>query len=141
VNTPPVIMQPDLERWVIAQLAPLGGGVSAFGYSAVQVGAPGWIWQHSIQVDARAGRKAAARDLAELARQIMISLPSVPWPDGCVASVLCIDGPAWLSDEDGGPRYYARWEIRVHPPRGAWQAAPISPGRGTSAPASTIRKG
>jgi hypothetical protein len=116
----PVIAQPDLEAWVWAQISGLGG-MTSFSYAAV-LPWPGWIMAHFIQVDARAKRKGTARDLAERARQIIYGLADLDWPDGTVCYVQAVEGPAWLPDDDGAPRYMARYEIRVHPrraPRGA----------------------
>lgn len=117
----PVIVQPDLEQWVWAHLRDLPGEVTSFAYAARQLDPIGWLYAWFIQVDARhSKRKAAARDLAERARQILLSLGSAPWPDGCVAYVQPIEGPFWFPDlEDGMPRYCARYEIRVHPRRRA----------------------
>jgi hypothetical protein len=114
----PVIVQPDAEAWVIASLEHLSG-VTAFAYAAAQLDRAGWLMAHFVQVDARAGRKKAARDLAEQARQVVVSLAGLPWPEGCVSYVQPVEGPAWLADDDGSPRYLARYEIRVHPHRSA----------------------
>jgi hypothetical protein len=119
---PPVIAQPDLERFVVEQLEQLPG-VTSFAYSAQQLDGVGWIYAHYVQVDARAGRKSSARDLAEQARQVIIGLPAVPWADGVVCYAAAEEGPMWLPDSDGGPRYCARYEIRVHPSRDNWQPA------------------
>jgi hypothetical protein len=111
----PVVVQPDLEAWVWANISDLSGLLS-FEYSSAQQW-PGWIYAHFIQIDARAKRKTAARDLAETVRQRICALPDVPWPDGVVCYVQPVEGPFWLPDIDGGPRYCARYEIRSHPPR------------------------
>jgi hypothetical protein len=123
----PIPAQPDLEAWVWAQLKGLAG-VNSWSYQATQDW-PGWIYRHFVQVDCRAKRKQAAHDLAEQARQIMMGLPDVPWAQGGVVYVQPVEGPFWLPDPDGLPRYVARYEIRVHPPRpaaGALQAAPAA---------------
>jgi hypothetical protein len=115
-TSPGVIAQPDLEAHVYAQLAGLRG-VTSFCYAAIH-GWPPWLVTYSIQADARAVSKEAARDLAERVRLILAALPEVPWPDGVVSYVQPVEGPFWLPDpEDGGPRYVARYEIRVHPAR------------------------
>lgn len=111
----PVIAQPDLEAHVWAQIGTLAG-VTSFAYAAEQM-FPGWVYVHHVQVDARAKRKSAARDLAEHVRQLVVALPDVPWPDGTVATVDVTEGPFYLPDDDGLPRYCARYEIRVHPSR------------------------
>jgi hypothetical protein len=113
--TVPVIVQPDLEAWVWAQISDLPG-VTSFAYAAVQMW-PGWVYAHSVQVDARAKRKTAARDTAETARQRIVALPGIDWPEGTVCYVQPVEGPFWQPDPDGLPRYTARYEIRVHPRR------------------------
>lgn len=138
MTTPaPVIAQPDLEAWVWAQIGGLAG-VTSFVYAAEQR-YPGWLYVHHLQADARARRKQAARELAEQVRQIICGLPDVPWPDGVVATVDVPEGPFWLPDPDGLPRYCTRFEIRVHPSRasGILQAAPAAhPPRRSRAAAS-----
>lgn len=133
----PVIVQPDLEAWVWENIRDLPG-VTSFAYAAAQMW-PGWVYAHSVQVDARSSRKQACRDVAETVRQRICALPDVPWPDGTISYVQPVEGPAWLPDDDGGPRYMARYEIRVHPRRdgGAVLAAPVAnPTRRTSAASS-----
>jgi len=126
MTTPDMIAQPDLEAWVWSHIGGLAG-VTSFAYAAEQLGAPGWLYAHHIQVDARAARKQAARDLAEQVRRAMLALAVTPWPDGVVCYAQATEGPFWLPDPDGHPRYTARYEIRVHPPRtGAIQAAPAA---------------
>jgi hypothetical protein len=122
----PVIVQPDLEAWVWANVSDLPG-VNSFGYAATQMW-PGWVYAHFIQLDARSKRKEAARATAEVLRQRMCALPDVPWDAGVVCYVQPVEGPFWLPDDDGLPRYTARYEIRVHPLRdsGAVQASPLA---------------
>ena len=122
----PVIAQPDLEAWVWANLSDLPG-VTSFCYSAAQADMPGWIWEYSLQVDARASRKSSARQLAETARQRIIGLPAVTWAAGVVCYVEATEGPFWMPDLDGGPRYCTRWDFRVHPSRNTWQPATGTP--------------
>jgi hypothetical protein len=136
--TAPVIVQPDLEAWVWANIGGLPG-VTSFAYAATQLW-PGWVYAHSIQADARSARKQAARDTAEQVRQILCGLPDVAWSEGTVCYVQPVEGPFWLPDDDGGPRYVARYEIRVHPLRdsGAILAAPVAarpPRRKAASPA------
>ena len=140
MTTPPVIVQPDLEAWVWSQIKGLSPGITSFAYAASQV-FPGWIYVHFIQVDARAKRKQAARDLAEQARQVIYALADTPWPGGAVSYVQPVEGPMWLPDDDGLPRYVTRYEFRVHPhpaAAGILQAGPpASPHRRKAA--STAR--
>jgi hypothetical protein len=116
----PIIVWPDTEAHVIAQLAALPG-ITVWTYAATQHD-PDWIAATFVQVDARAGRKKAARDLAEQARQVMAGLPGAPWPEGAVCYCAPVEGPFYLPDDDGSPRYVARYEVRAHPHRSA--AAP-----------------
>jgi hypothetical protein len=120
----PVIVQPDLEAWVWANIKALTrlGDLTSFAYSATQLGGPGWLYAHFVQIDARHKRKEAARALAETVRQTVIGLPDVPWSEGTVSYVQAVEGPFWLPDDDGTPRYTARYEIRVHPRRSAAEA-------------------
>ena len=121
----PVIVQPDLEAWVWESISDLSG-VTSFAYAATQMW-PGWVYSHSVQIDARAKRKAAASDLAETVRQRLMALPDVDWPQGVICYLQPVEGPFWLPDDDGLPRYCARYEIRVHPRRasgGIQQAGP-----------------
>jgi hypothetical protein len=138
--TYPVTAQPDLEKFVLECLAPLPG-VTGFAYSSSQLDLIGWLWSYMIQVDARTGRKSAARDLAEQARQVMAGLTAVPWDDGTVNYVRAETGAFWNPDPDGGPRYTARYEVRVHPSRDAWRPAQPQPRRATALPAVSSRKG
>jgi hypothetical protein len=121
----PVIVQPDLEAHVYDALKELPG-VDSFAYAATPSW-PGWIMAHFVQVDARAKRKAAARDLAEQARQVIAALPDRPWAEGDVCYVQGVEGPFWLPDDDGSPRYVARYEVRVHPRRSPPAGSPAAP--------------
>jgi hypothetical protein len=112
----PVIVQPDLEAWVIASTRDLPG-LTVFSYAATQLDPAGWLFAHFLQIDVRRDRKPAARDIAERARQRMVALPGLGWPDGVVCYCQPIEGPFYLPDDDGQPRYVARYEVRVHPVR------------------------
>lgn len=113
----PVFPQPDLEAHLWDQIRHLPG-VTSFCYAA----SPdhlGWVVASNVQIDARAKTKEAASDLAEQARQSVMRLPDAPWAEGVVCYVQGVEGPFWLPDPDGGPRYCARYEIRAHPARTA----------------------
>lgn len=113
----PVIVQPDLEAWVWANLKDQRG-VTSFAFTALQPDHTGWSWVYGIQVDARAARKKAARDLAETCRQRVLALAELAWSEGQITYVSVTEGPSWLPDDpDGAPRYTTRFEIRVHPRR------------------------
>lgn len=119
----PVIEVPDVEAWVWSNLRELDG-VTCFAYTALQLDRLGWITAAFIQVDARSRRRAVARDRAERARQIVVSLADRPWPDGTVCYVQPVEAVFWLPDDDGLPCYRARYEIRAHPIR---QSGGITP--------------
>jgi len=117
VTTPALVAQPDAEAHAWAQLASIPG-VTSFCYAAVSPW-PNWLVTYSIQVDARAATKQAARDRADQARLKMLGLPAVPWPEGVCCAVNQVEGPFWLPDNDAGPRYCARYEVLCHPPQAA----------------------
>lgn len=111
---PPVIAQPDLEAFVWQQVRVIPGTTS-FTYAVVHNDHLPWVVAYSIQVDSRATTKEAAKDRSELVRQIMWGLPQVPWAEGVVCYMQAIEGPFWMPDPDGGPRYCARYDVRCHP--------------------------
>jgi hypothetical protein len=115
----PVVEQPDVEALVWSQIEPLKG-VTSFAYAATSLDRIGWLYAVFVQVDARHADKKRARDLAERVRQIITGLGGADWADGVVSYVQAVEGPFYLPDDDNGaPRYVARYEIRVHPPRRA----------------------
>lgn len=133
MTAPPLVRQPDVEAWVWANLRHLPG-VTSFCFSQVRQ-VPGWIVAASIQVDARAPRRTPAAVRAEDARLAMMALPGADWPEGTVSHVAVTEGPFFEPDDDGRPRYLARYEVRVHPRRDAIPAAGI--GGDTGRPAAT----
>lgn len=118
--TNPVIRQPDIEAWVWANIRHLPGTTS-FCFAQTRRW-PGWVVAAHVQVDSRAPRKQAARDAAEEARIVIEGLTGADWPDGVVSHVIVAEGPQWEPDEDGSPRYFARYELRAHPRRGVIRA-------------------
>lgn len=122
--------RPDVEAWLWLNIRHLPG-LTSFAYAAEQLD-PAWIWAVSVQVDARAKTKHAAHQLAEDARLIVAALPFTPWEDGTVSAAKPVEGPFWLPDDDGAPRYCARYELRVHPRRDAASLAlSMAAARGT----------
>lgn len=114
-----VIEQPDIEAWVWEHLRDRHG-ITSFMFAANadqpwQTETGPWVYVYSLQVDCRATRKRVARDLAETARQTMIGLLQTPWSEGVITNVAVTEGPFWLPDDDGAPRYVTRWEITCHP--------------------------
>jgi hypothetical protein len=112
----PEIIAPDAEAWAWANLREVPG-VTSFAYTATQLDRAGWLTSTFLQVDARARRRTAARESAEQARRRVLGLVALDWPEGVVCLVEVIEAPFWLPDDDGQPRYVARYEIRVHPRR------------------------
>lgn len=114
-----IIVQPDVEAWVWENLR-TRRGITSFAFTAIpqhpwQTEAGPWVYVTSMQVDCRAQRKSAARDLAETARQIIVGLLTTPWPEGVITNAIVTEGPFWLPDDDGAPRYVTRWELTCHP--------------------------
>jgi hypothetical protein len=124
--------QPDLEAHLWDQIADLDG-VTSWAYSAIP-SFPPWLVAYSVQVDCRAGGKASAWQLAEAVRQRLWDLPSAPWDQGVVVYSQVTEGPFWLPDIEGAPRYVLRAEIRARPRRD-WTgpAEPPEPISGRSA--------
>lgn len=115
MTTAAEVIHPDLEAWVWANVKDLPG-VNSFTVAAVHTWPP-WLVAYTVQIDARAKTKQAASDLAEQIRQVITGLPDVPWPEGWVAYTQPVEGPFWMPDPDGAPRYVTRYEIRAHPPQ------------------------
>lgn len=97
---------PDVEKMVYDLLADLGGIKVWAVDSAPYMHAI--VEQTTVQVDARASSKARARDRAYDARVRLLSLPGGVWQDGIVYRVDIVQGPAWIPDDDGAPRYVLR---------------------------------
>jgi hypothetical protein len=118
-----VAVQPDPAPHVWAQLKHIEG-VTCFVYAAVPRWPEGWLVTHSFQVDARAAQPGPAWERAEQARQILVDLWRRPWADGVVVLVDVTEGPFYLADPDGQPRYVLRADVRVHPAPGG-PAGPV----------------
>jgi hypothetical protein len=110
----PLVVQPDLERFVWSAIQ--DRGVTSFTF-ALTHDWPWWHVRYGIQVDCRAGSKSAARQKAENVRRQICALADAPWDEGVITYVQPTEGPWWLPDDDGCPRYTARYEIRCHPRR------------------------
>jgi len=108
-------MTPDMESHVYGMLAPLGG-VTVHQYDGASI-YPGRADVCNLQVDVRASSKKRARDRAYTARDLVLDLETTDWV-GQPLVVLAVDtvqGPAWLPEPDGAPRYVFRVAVRVHP--------------------------
>ncbi len=106
--------RPDVEQLVYETVRPLGGIVT-WADSAGERDLPGWTVRTLVQVDVRAHRKSAASQRADVVRRAVCALPWASWPDGVIVRVDTIEGPFWLPDENGAPRYVARYAVWSHP--------------------------
>ena len=106
--------RPDVEALVWSTVR-LFGGVVTWAYTTAERDLYGWLSTVNVQVDARAGRKGEAYRRADLIRRAVCALPWTDWDQGVVARVDTTEGPFWLPDVDGAPRYVARYAISVHP--------------------------
>jgi hypothetical protein len=108
--------RPDVERHVADQLKALGG-VQVWAYASTDGDPPNWLAVVALQVDIRASTKAGAFTRADAARRIVKALPRLPWAEGTCNRADVIDGPFWLPDPQGAPRYVARYRVFCHPKR------------------------
>ena len=110
--------RPDIEYWVWTNVRGLGDLV-CWTISAGEVDPHGWAAMSNIQVDAKARNRERAQVIADQARRIIKGLPWIEWDAGVVCSVDCTDGPTWQPDQNGAPRYVARYSITYHPRQSA----------------------
>lgn len=109
--------RPDVEKIVYDQVKPLGG-VITWTYTSGEGQPRGWLFTLNIQVDVRAHNRASALQRADACRRAICALPwSNQWERGVIATVDVTDGPFWLPDDNGAPRYVARYAITCHPHR------------------------
>jgi len=109
--------RPDVELLVWQTVSPLGGVVS-WAYSASEGDPPGWVSTTDIQVDTRASSRHEASLRADQARRAVCALPAANWAGGGVCRVDVTEGPLWLPDPDGAPRYVVRFAITAVPRAG-----------------------
>lgn len=115
--------RPDIERAVYEILKPLGG-VQVWAYALVDLGPSGFPCAASMQVDIRASSKALAWQRADAARRAVCTLPLARWPEGVVSRADVIDGPFWFPDNNGAPRYVARYRVVFRP---RWRPREVTP--------------
>jgi hypothetical protein len=108
--------RPDVEAIVHAVLRPLTG-VTVWSYAAEELAPRGWLHQVEVQVDVRASTKERSWQRADMCRRAVCALPWQRVNGGVIVAVDVVDGPSWLPDPDGRPRYTARYALRCHPPR------------------------
>jgi len=111
--------RPDMELLVWETISPLGG-CQSWSYSVIEEppswNGAGWLSTTYVQVDCRAGSRHDANARADAARQAICALPwAASWPHGRVCRVAVEEGPFWLPDPDGAPRYVARYALTAHP--------------------------
>lgn len=112
VTLPP----PDVEQHITTTLADLGS-VKVWAFDSGPL-LHSIFERTSLQVDARAHSKKAARDRAYAARSRLLALADYEWQDGRVARVEVLSGPLWVPDDDGAPRYVTR--VAVEYSRNTW---------------------
>lgn len=112
--------RPSVELAVRHAVRNLGGTVT-WCYAAADRQPRGWLAAVDVQVDVRANSKSTAWRRADACRRAVSVLPWAAQPHGVIASVDVTDGPLWLPDPDGRPRYVARYAILTHPSRPARQ--------------------
>jgi hypothetical protein len=106
--------RPDIEYWVWQNVRGLGD-IVCWTIGTSEVDPHGWASVSSIQVDAKARNRDRASTIADQARRIIKSLPWTEWDGGVIGAVDCTDGPLWQPDQNGTPRYVARYSITYHP--------------------------
>jgi hypothetical protein len=115
------IPRPDVEWLVREVVRPLGGTVT-WVYATSdggRLGPRGWASTLNVQVDVRANSKRAAYRRADEVRRAVCLLPfRSPASAGVVASADVTDGPAWMPDGVGHPRYVVRFALVARPARG-----------------------
>jgi hypothetical protein len=75
-----------------------------------------WLDEAEVLIEARAGDRQSAAQLAADARAVIAALPESPPPVGAVVpSCSEMRGPGWMPDPDGRGRYQQMWQIKTHP--------------------------
>jgi hypothetical protein len=91
-------------------------GIRTWEIGALPLPAPiGWLVATSIQVDVRASAKKVTYDRAMEARRRLLALAYEPWDAGVLTAVNILEDFWWFPDDDGAPRYIARFEVVAHP--------------------------
>jgi hypothetical protein len=108
--------RPDVEAIVYAAVEPLTG-IVVWSYAAEELAPRGWLHQVEVQVDVRASTKERSWQRADMCRRVICALPWARPAGGVIVSVDVVDGPSWLPDPAGRPRYTARYALRCHPAR------------------------
>lgn len=111
------LSRPDIEHFVwrlISRLSKANIILWTYGISEVDR-QPGWAISTFLQVDTRGPNRERALVLADESRRLIKALPWIYWDGGIVAAVDLLDGPRWEPDQDGMPRYVARYSIVTHP--------------------------
>jgi hypothetical protein len=116
----PALLRPraDIGFVVFQPIRNYAKDVRVYEYGAAE-GDPGsWIALSSLQVDCGGVNREAAWRLADRCRRRIKAAVWDDFPDVVVTNVVCTDGPRWLPDENGGPRYIARYTVGHHPRQG-----------------------
>jgi hypothetical protein len=102
----------DLEAHLWSLVKPIGG-VRLFAVALTER-AHHHIFTMTVQVDTRGSGKKEARDRAMVAAASVLGSPHAPWQYGVVTGATVVMGPRWLPDENGAPRYVARYAVTAH---------------------------
>ena len=106
---------PDVEANLVETIKAAGfTGVRVFTVD-VTTGYPHWVTDQIVQVDCRASDKQKA--YAKAWAVLSTILTPTTWRDGVLSHVAVASGPSWQPDENGAPRYVARYILTVHPAR------------------------
>lgn len=112
--------RPDVEAlvWDTIKALARNKDITSWAYAANDPRTPaGWLSITSVQVDVRARYKQAAAAKADTVRRLLLGLPHQPWDGGVIARVNIVEGPFYLADVDGRPRYTLRCDVFAHPHR------------------------
>jgi hypothetical protein len=94
------------------------GNVICYLYSASEGDPAAVITLSYVQVDCRAATRPRAYQLADQVRRRLKAMVWEQFPEVIISAVDCTDGPRWLPDGDGAPRYIARYTVGHHPRQG-----------------------
>ncbi|MBO0713510.1 MAG: hypothetical protein J2P59_02050 [Acidimicrobiales bacterium] len=109
--------RPDVAYWVWRCTQDLGR-IITWETDAIEGDPSSVIATVFVAVDCYGPTRQRAHEIADQSRRLIKALPWVHWDDGIITSVDTREGPRWVPDENGGPRYSARYAIGVHPPQG-----------------------
>jgi hypothetical protein len=115
----PVLRHPraDVAYYALQQIRDLGS-VICWEYNADEGDPSAVLTTTYIQVDCRAANRARAYQVADQVRRTLKAFPWHDWNEAIFSEVESLDGPRWMPDENGAPRFVARYAIHHHPRQG-----------------------